>query len=198
GSVNLQNQLDQLGGEGRAILASSTDYSFSQLDKQLSIYTQYLVEGIETGDADLNRDRVISLDELHEYIEKRIRETFPDMKPKIYTDQEGSKIHIANAPRNYSPVSDTPLVTPEGINASPQADSLITRTLPNKLLSKLVIIMAIVVILVSIGVPYLEKEFLYCKYIYIKSEEGELDANEQVYNRDSEFNRRCQLFKYLF
>ncbi|NEQ83035.1 MAG: CHAT domain-containing protein, partial [Moorea sp. SIO2I5] len=41
GSVNLQNQLDQLGGEGRAILASSTDYSFSQLDKQLSIYTQY-------------------------------------------------------------------------------------------------------------------------------------------------------------
>lgn len=194
-SVDIQNQL---GGEGRAILASSTDYSFSQLDKQLSIYTQYLVEGIETGDADLNGDRVISLDELHKYIEKRIRETLPVMTPKIYTDQEGYKIQIARAPRDYSPVSDTPLVTPEGINPSPQADSFITRTLAKKLRSKLFIIMAIVVILVSIGLPYLEKEFLYCKYIYIKAEEGELDANEQVYNRDSEFNRRCKLFRYLF
>ncbi|EGJ35207.1 uncharacterized caspase domain protein [Moorena producens 3L] len=111
-SVDLQNQL---GGEGRAILASSTDYSFSQLDKQLSIYTQYLVQGIETGEADLNGDRVISLDELHEYIENKIKETLPVMTPKIYTDQEGSKIQIAKAPRDYSPVSDTPLVTPEGI-----------------------------------------------------------------------------------
>ncbi|NEO10299.1 CHAT domain-containing protein [Moorena sp. SIO3I8] len=142
-SVDLQNQL---GGEGRAILASSTDYSFSQLDKQLSIYTQYLVEGIETGDADLNGDRVISLDELHEYIKNRIRETLPAMNPKIYAEQEGSKIQIAKAPRDYASVSDTPLVTEEGIQASPQADSLITFSLPMKILSKLVIVIAVVVI----------------------------------------------------
>ncbi|NEN97696.1 MAG: CHAT domain-containing protein [Moorea sp. SIO3I7] len=189
-SVDLQNQL---GGEGRAILASSTDYSFSQLDKQLSIYTQYLVEGIETGDADLNGDRVISLDELHEYIKNRIRETLPAMNPKIYAEQEGSKIQIAKAPRDYASVSDTPLVTEEGIQASPQADSLITFSLPMKILSKLVIVIAVVVISALLRVAYLEKESLYCNDIIKRVDQGEPDATDTYYD-DHDFRRRCKKF----
>ncbi|MBD0362495.1 MAG: caspase family protein, partial [Coleofasciculus sp. C3-bin4] len=59
----------QLGGEGRVVLTSSTStqYSFEQQGSNLSIYTRYLVEGIETGAADLDEDDVISVDELHEY-----------------------------------------------------------------------------------------------------------------------------------
>jgi uncharacterized caspase-like protein len=46
----------QLGGEGRVVLTSSTStqYSFEQQGSDLSIYTRYLVEGIETGAADLD------------------------------------------------------------------------------------------------------------------------------------------------
>jgi uncharacterized caspase-like protein len=53
GSVDIRSQL---GGEGRVVLTSSTStqYSFEQEGSALSPYTGYLVEGIETGAADLN------------------------------------------------------------------------------------------------------------------------------------------------
>ncbi|MEM8717680.1 MAG: hypothetical protein AAGE84_00015 [Cyanobacteria bacterium P01_G01_bin.39] len=47
----------QLGGEGRAVLTSSTStqYSFEQQESDLSIYSRYIVEGIAIfPDAKLN------------------------------------------------------------------------------------------------------------------------------------------------
>ncbi|NEQ26744.1 MAG: Clp protease [Microcoleus sp. SIO2G3] len=87
----------QLGGEGRVVLTSSTStqYSFEQQGSDLSIYTRYLVEGIETGAADLDEDDVISVDELHEYANIKVQKAAPAMKPEIYTVKEGYKIIIA-------------------------------------------------------------------------------------------------------
>ncbi|HEY9596065.1 MAG TPA: GUN4 domain-containing protein [Cyanophyceae cyanobacterium] len=87
----------QLGGEGRVILTSSTStqYSFEQEGSDLSVYTRYLVEGIETGAADLDEDEVISVDELHEYASIKVQKASPAMKPEIYTVKEGYKIIIA-------------------------------------------------------------------------------------------------------
>ncbi len=87
----------QLGGEGRVVLTSSTStqYSFEQQGSDLSIYTRYLVEGIETGAADLDEDDVISVDELHEYASIKVQKAAPAMKPEIYTVKEGYKIIIA-------------------------------------------------------------------------------------------------------
>ncbi len=94
GVVDIQTQL---GGEGRAVLTSSTStqYSFEQQDSELSVYTQYIVEGLETGAADLDNNGVISIDELHEYACKKVQETAPAMKPKIYAVEEGFKIRLA-------------------------------------------------------------------------------------------------------
>jgi hypothetical protein len=90
----------QLGGEGRVVLTSSTStqYSFEQQGADLSIYTRYLVEGIETGAADLDEDEVISVDELHEYANIKVQKASPAMKPEIYTVKEGYKIIIAKVP----------------------------------------------------------------------------------------------------
>lgn len=90
----------QLGGEGRVVLTSSTStqYSFEQQGSDLSIYTRYLVEGIETGAADLDEDDVISVDELHEYANIKVQKAAPAMKPEIYTVKEGYKIIIAKVP----------------------------------------------------------------------------------------------------
>jgi tetratricopeptide (TPR) repeat protein len=92
----------QLGGEGRAVLTSSTStqYSFEQQGADLSIYTQYIVEGIETGAADSDRNGAISIDELHEYAQKKVQEAAPAMKPKIYAVEEGFKIRLAQAATN--------------------------------------------------------------------------------------------------
>lgn len=97
GSVDVKTQL---GGEGRAVLTSSasTQYSFEQEGSGLSTYTRYLVEGIETGAADLDSDGVVSVDELHEYAKGKVQEAAPAMKPEIYAVKEGYRIHLSQAP----------------------------------------------------------------------------------------------------
>ncbi|BAY99414.1 hypothetical protein NIES37_33960 [Tolypothrix tenuis PCC 7101] len=96
-TVDIKNQL---GGEGRAVLTSSTatQYSFEQEGADLSVYTRYIVEGIEKGAADTDNDGMISVDELHEYARKKVQEAAPAMKPEIYAVKEGFKIKLAKAP----------------------------------------------------------------------------------------------------
>ncbi len=99
GKVNLQAEL---GGKGRAILTSSTStqYSFEQQDAALSVYTRYLVEGLETGAADRDGDGKISVDELHEYVQGKVQEAAPAMTPEFYPVQEGHRIWLARAPQD--------------------------------------------------------------------------------------------------
>ncbi len=96
-SVNIRAEL---GGEGRVVLTSSTStqYSFQQEGANLSTYTRYFVEGIETGAADLDNDGAVSVDELHEYAKKKVQEVAPAMQPEIYAVKEGFKIFLAKAP----------------------------------------------------------------------------------------------------
>lgn len=97
GNVNIQTEL---GSEGRVVLTSSTStqYSFQQEGANLSTYTRYLVDGIETGAADLDNDGEVSVDELHEYAKKKVQEAAPAMQPEIYAFKEGFKILLAKVP----------------------------------------------------------------------------------------------------
>jgi len=98
GSIDIRSQL---GGEGTVVLTSSTatQYSFESKDSDLSIYTRYLVEGVETGAADRDHDGFISVDELHEYAEQKVRESAPAMKPEMHIFfKQGYKILLAKAP----------------------------------------------------------------------------------------------------
>ena len=84
-SIDLKSQL---GGEGRVVMASSShlQLSFEQKgDTSLSIYTTYLVDGLKTGEADLDQDGAISVRDLHHYICSKVRERSPSMTPKLIT-----------------------------------------------------------------------------------------------------------------
>ncbi|MEH2213977.1 caspase family protein [Nostoc sp.] len=97
GLVDLQTQL---GSEGRVVLtsSSSTQYSFEQQRSDLSIYTRYLVEGIETGAGDRNEDGFVSVLELHEYAVSKVQETAPNMTPKIIVlKDKGFEIVVSKA-----------------------------------------------------------------------------------------------------
>ena len=98
GSIDIRTQL---GGEGRAVLtsSSSTQYSFEQEGEELSLYTRFLIHGIETGAADLDGDDVVSIDELHEYASRKVREVKPEMRPEIYAMREGFKIRLSKVPQ---------------------------------------------------------------------------------------------------
>jgi uncharacterized caspase-like protein len=90
----------ELGAEGRVVLTSSTatQTSFQHQESELSLYTQYLVEGIETGAADTNRDGKIFVRELHDYAKVKVQEARPAMKPEILLDREGFNILLSKAP----------------------------------------------------------------------------------------------------
>ena len=97
GAVDLRGQL---GAEGRVVLASSssTEYSFAQPGADLSIYTRYLVEGMETGAGDRDEDGWVSVLELHEYAVSKVQETAPQMTPKIIVMKDkGFEIKLAKA-----------------------------------------------------------------------------------------------------
>ncbi|MEH2178539.1 caspase, EACC1-associated type [Nostoc sp.] len=93
GTIDIRQQL---GGEGRAVLTSSTStqYSFEEEGQDLSIYTRFLIEGIKSGEADRDQDEFISVDELHEYASQKVQKLQPGMKPEIYAIREGFKIRL--------------------------------------------------------------------------------------------------------
>jgi uncharacterized caspase-like protein len=92
----------QLGGRGRAIFtaSSSTQYSFQQDDLPLSVYTQFFVEGIEKGAADLDGDGRISADELHQYVFEKVQKVAPAMTPQFYPVEQGHRIYLAKSPQD--------------------------------------------------------------------------------------------------
>jgi hypothetical protein len=99
GNIHLQQQL---GGEGRAILtaSTSTQYAFESDDLDLSIYTHYLVEGIEKGVADKDNDGLIAVDELHDYAKSKVQEASPAMTPEFYPFKDGYRIFLAKSPKD--------------------------------------------------------------------------------------------------
>lgn len=94
GTVDLK-----LGGEGRAILtaADSSQYAFEQEGFDLSLYTHFLVEGLKTGAADRDEDGDVSVDELHVYVEGKVKSVNNSMSPKFFGQKEGHRIVLARA-----------------------------------------------------------------------------------------------------
>ena len=100
GNVDIQTQL---GGEGRAVLtaSTSTQYAFEKEGLDLSNYTHYLVEGLEKGAADLDGDGQISVEELHEYVFKKVKEAAPAMTPEFYNFARATEpILLARSPKD--------------------------------------------------------------------------------------------------
>ncbi len=91
---------DQFGGSGRVILTASTSTQsiFEQKGAYRSAYTDYLVEGLETGAADLDNDGVVAIHELHEYTRRKVQKSAPAAQPEIYGAQIGQPILLAKAP----------------------------------------------------------------------------------------------------
>lgn len=81
-------------GQGRVTLTASSEleYAFEETEesddvKELgaaapgSLFTRYIVEGLRTGEADINHDGDISIDELYDYVYARVREQARNQTP---------------------------------------------------------------------------------------------------------------------
>jgi parallel beta-helix repeat protein len=63
-----------------------------------SVFTRCLVEGLQSGGADLDRDGSVSIDELYDYVYARVRERSPQQTPSKAGTGHGDII-IARSPR---------------------------------------------------------------------------------------------------
>lgn len=95
---------EQLEGRGRVVLTASDalQYSFEggqvQGEGVRSVFTRTLVQGLESGAADLDRDGLISLDEVYDYVYEKVADEQPEQKPTKMGYAEG-KIFIGKNPR---------------------------------------------------------------------------------------------------
>jgi tetratricopeptide (TPR) repeat protein len=94
------------GGRGRVVITASSamEYAFEgeQLaDDQLrrpSVFTNALVEGLATGDADRDEDGWVSLNELYDYVFDKVREQNPHQTPSRKVELEGD-LYLAHSRR---------------------------------------------------------------------------------------------------
>ena len=86
---------DHLGGRGRAVLSASSAMEYAYEGDELSdkatgsVFTTALVEGLESGEADQDRDSWISVDDLYGYIYDRVRADNPAQTPTRQGSLEG-------------------------------------------------------------------------------------------------------------
>ena len=86
-------------GQGRVTLSASTalEYAFEEADSATeldpasagSLFTRSVVEGLATGDADMDGDGAISVDELYDYVCQRMRERAAHQTPGMAGDVRG-------------------------------------------------------------------------------------------------------------
>lgn len=103
-------------GRGRVTLTASTEleYAFEDAESEAtpsnlgasapgSIFTRYLVEGIQTGSADADQDGKISIDELYDYVYARVREHSQHQTPGKGGSGYGDLIIAASARGAFLP-----------------------------------------------------------------------------------------------
>lgn len=92
-------------GRGRIILTASDSmqYAFEEdivKGKGIrSIFTRTLVEGLETGKADIDQDGYISIDDLYMYIYENITDKLPEQEPRKWMLDIQGEIFIARNPK---------------------------------------------------------------------------------------------------
>lgn len=92
----------ELGGKTRVILScftySEKSWEQEKIELNYSVYTNYLIEGMKTGIADLDDDGWIAVNELHQYASNKLKISAPALKPEFYFPKEASEILLLSAP----------------------------------------------------------------------------------------------------
>ena len=106
----------RLEGRGRAIITASNAMEYAYEGDELkgegrpSIFTEAVVEGLRTGEADLDQDHLVSIDDLYHYVYDRVRERTPSQTPSIKSDLEGA-LYLARS--TYRPPIEPARLDPD-------------------------------------------------------------------------------------
>jgi TonB family protein len=100
-------------GRGKFILTACDAFQYSFEGDKVdgvganSVFTGALIEGLRTGQADLDGDGLITLDELYDYVFRCVRERTPQQTPRKWaSDVEGAVVIAANPSPVESPLPE--------------------------------------------------------------------------------------------
>ncbi|MGK5729458.1 caspase family protein [Streptomyces sp. URMC 124] len=118
------------GGRGWAVITASNSMEYAFEGAQLtrtsgprpSVFTSALVSGLATGEADLDEDGRISLDELYDYVFDRVRQENPHQTPSRSVDMQGD-LYLARSRRQRI----VPSPVPGDVRAAMHSPDLYTR-----------------------------------------------------------------------
>jgi hypothetical protein len=115
-------------GDGVTILAHFSRYKSQIIEKEdmidsNSLFAQYLVEGLQTGEADIDGDGDILTEELFQYINKRFQLDTPDLeRPTLFLPTGvSSKTVIAHSRRQTNEEQEKRPLAEEKSEAEPEA-----------------------------------------------------------------------------
>lgn len=100
GSVGIKSAFEG-NGYGRVVITATDSMQYAWEDAQTtkdayySVFTESLINGLHTGEADQDFDGRIDIDELFGYISTEVRKKTPKQTPRKFTYDESGKIFIA-------------------------------------------------------------------------------------------------------
>jgi TonB family protein len=101
-------------GYGRCVLTATdaTQYAWEgdkliggdkQKNSGTSVFTRYLVEGLQNGEADADQDGLVTVRELSSYIYERVKQQKLNQTPSLWTYKEQGNVVVATNPRPALP-----------------------------------------------------------------------------------------------
>ena len=103
-TVDAVDQLTGDSGRGCAVMTASTKIQHAFEQGQMSIFTQAIVEGLRSGDADLNHDGLVDVSELYSYVFDWVRSRTPNQSP-TRNDMLSGDIYIAHRTKKIGRVT---------------------------------------------------------------------------------------------
>jgi hypothetical protein len=109
-------------GYGRVVLTATdaTQYAWEgdqvigQADN--SVFTHFMIQGLQTGEADQDQDGRITLDELYDYVYAQVVAKTPRQTPGKWSYKRQGEMVIAKNPRPIAPVNPLPPEVIESLN----------------------------------------------------------------------------------
>ncbi len=104
GDLALQHRFES-HGRGRVVLTASrsTEYSFESGQASgegvPSVFTHAIVHGLRTGDADRDKDGLITVTDLYQYVYDRVRAAEPRQNPELWTYGAEGDLLVAHSVR---------------------------------------------------------------------------------------------------
>jgi len=111
-------------GYGRVVMTASdsTQYALEgdQVIRQtdLSLFTHFLLEGLKTGEADMDHDGHVSLDEWYDYTYAKVVSETPRQIPHCWSYNQQGDLIIARNPNTKKRVVELPLELAQAVESS--------------------------------------------------------------------------------